>query len=155
MRLACIRICTEEPDYSDLLELCHDWSRYVYGEITELIPHDAPEPLDNYVTLTHYVDANLMHDVVSGRSVSGILHMVNKTPIVWFSKKQATIETATYASEFVAACICVEQIIDLRNSLRYLGVCIRSKRDVSGDNKSVVDSSMQVHPKLHKCHTML
>jgi hypothetical protein len=69
------------------------------------------------MTLTHYVDADLMHDVVTGRSVTGILHMVNKTPIDWFSKKQVTVETATYGSEFVAARICVEQIIDLCNSL--------------------------------------
>jgi hypothetical protein len=155
MRHACLRIRTDEPDYSDLPDLCHDWSRSVYGELTELIPEDAPPCLGQYVTLTHYVDANLMHDVVTGRSVSGILHMVNKTPIDWFSKKQATVETATYGSEFVAARICVEQIIDLRNSLRYLGVPIRSKSYMFGDNKSVVDSSMQVHAKLHKRHTML
>jgi hypothetical protein len=155
MRHAGIRIRTEEPDYSDLPDLEHDWSKSVYGEITETIPHDAPEPLGKYVTLTHFVDANLMHDIVTGRSVTGILHLVNKTPMDWYSKKQATVETATYGSEFVAARICVEQIIDLRNTLRYLGVPIRSKSYMFGDNKSVVDSSMQVHAKLHKRHTML
>jgi hypothetical protein len=64
---------------------------------------DAPESLGNYVTLTHYVNANLIHDVATGRSVTGILHLVNKTPIEWYSKKQATVETATYGSEFVDA----------------------------------------------------
>jgi hypothetical protein len=34
MRHACIRVRTEEPDYSDLPELNHDWSRSVYGEFT-------------------------------------------------------------------------------------------------------------------------
>jgi hypothetical protein len=116
---------------------------------------DAPEPLDNYVTLTHYVDANLMHDVATGRSVTGILHLVNKTPIEWYSKKQATVETATYGSVFFAARICVEQIIDLRNALRYLGVPMREKSYMFGDKKSVVDSSMQLDAKLHKRHTML
>ena len=81
--------------------------------------------------------------------------MVNATPIEWFSKKQATSETATYGSEFVAARTCVEQIIDLRNTLRYLGVPIRSKSYMFGDNKSVVDSSVKVHAKLHKRHTAL
>ena len=155
MRHAVIRIRTEEPDYSDLPDLEHDWSRSVYGEITEIIPHDAPEPLGNYVTTTHYVDANLMHDILTGRSVTAMLHLVNKTPLDWYSKKQATVETATYGSEFVAARTCVEQIIDLRNTLRYLGVPIRSKSYMFGDNKSVVDSSMQVNAKLHKRHTML
>jgi hypothetical protein len=101
------------------------------------------------------VDANLMHDLTTGRSVTGILHFVNKTPIDWYSKKQATVETATYGSEFVAARTCVEQIIDLRNTLRYLGVPIREKSYMFGDNQSVVNSSMQVHAKLHKRHNML
>jgi hypothetical protein len=65
------------------------------------------------------------------------------------------VETATYGSEFVAARICVEQIIELRNILRYLGVPIRQKSYMFGDNQSVVNSSMQVHAKLHKRHTIL
>jgi hypothetical protein len=116
---------------------------------------DAPEPLGNYVTLTHNVNANLMHDVAMGRSVAGILHFVNKTPIEWYSKKQTTVQTATYGSEYIAKRICVEQIIDLGNTLRYLGVPIREKSYMFGDNKSVVDSSMQLDAKLHKRHTML
>jgi hypothetical protein len=80
---------------------------------------------------------------------------VNKTPIDWYSKKQAIVETATYGSEFVAARICVEQIIDLRNTLRFLGVPVREKSYMFDDNKSVVDSSMQLNAKLHKCHTLL
>jgi hypothetical protein len=155
MRHAVLRICTEEPDYLDLPELEHDWSRYVYGEITEVITQDAPEPLGKDVTTTHYVDANLMHDLVTGSSVTSTLHLVNKTPSDWYSKKHATVEIATYGSEFVAARTCVEQIIDLRNTLRYLGVPIRSKSDMFGDSKSVVDSSIQVNAELHKRHTML
>jgi hypothetical protein len=46
--------------------------------------------------------------------------------------------------------VCVEQIIDLRNTLRYLGVPTREKSYMFGDNKSVVDSSMQLDAKLHK-----
>jgi hypothetical protein len=107
------------------------------------------------VTLTHYVDANLMHDTISRRSVTSILHMINNTPLDWYSKKQATVVTATYGSEFVAARICVEQIVDLQNIICYLGDPIRSKSYMLGDNKSVVDSSMQVYAKLHKRHNML
>jgi hypothetical protein len=76
-----------------------------------------------------------MHDVTTGRSVTGILHLVNKTPIEWYSKKQAPVETSTYGSELVAARICVEQIIDLRNTLRFLGVPVREKSYMFGDNK--------------------
>jgi len=149
-----IRVRTDEPDYSDVPDFDYDWTD-IYGDTEELKPTDAPEPLGHFVTLTHYVDANLMHDIVTGRSVTGILHLINKTPFDWYSKKQATVETATYGSEFVAARICVEQIIELRNILRYLGVPIRQKSYMFGDNQSVVNSSMQVHAKLHKRHTIL
>ena len=150
-----IRIRTEEPDYSDLPDPEYSWAYTVYGDSKEMIPEDAPPPKGKYVTITSYVDANLMHDMATGKSVTGILHLLNKTPIDWYSKKQATVETATYGSEFVAARTCVEQIIDLRNTLRYLGVPIREKNIMFGDNESVINSSMQVHAKLHKRHTML
>jgi hypothetical protein len=75
-----------------------------------------------------------MHDITSGKSVTGILHLVNKTPIEWYSKKQATVETATYGSEFVAVRVCKEHIIDLRTTLQYLGVPIRDKSYMFGDN---------------------
>ena len=127
----------------------------MYGNPKELIPHDAPPALGNWVTTTHFVDANLMHCMISGKSVTGVLHLLNKTPIDWFSKKQSTVETATYGSEFVAARTCVEQIIDLRLTLRYLGVPLREKSYMFGDNESVVNSSNTVHAKLNKRHTML
>jgi len=120
MKHAVIRIRTAEPDYSDLPDFEYDWSRSVYGELFEELPRDAPEPLGKYVRLTHFVDANLMHDLATGRSVTGILHMCNQTPIDWYSKKQATVETATYNFEFVAARTCVEQIVELCTVLHYL-----------------------------------
>jgi hypothetical protein len=101
MRYGVIRIRAEEPDYSDLPDMQYNWLRSVYGELTEVLPTNAPPPLGNHVTLTHYVDANLMHDVITGRSVTDILQLANKTPIDWYSKKQRTVETATYGSEFV------------------------------------------------------
>ena len=155
MKNAMIRVRTDEPDYSDIPDFKPNWSKSVYDNPKEQVPHDAPTPLGKFVTLTHYVDANLLHDLVSGKSVTGVLHLINQTPIDWYSKKQATVETATYGSEFVAARTAVEQIMDLRLTLRYLGVPIREKSYLFGDNESVVNSSMTVHAKLHKRHTML
>jgi hypothetical protein len=155
MKEAIIRVRTGEPDYSDLPEQDYDWAQSVYGDVSEIIPDDAPTPLGNYVTLTHYYDANLYHDMLTGCSVTGILHLFNKTPIEWYSKKQATVEMATYGSEFIAARTCVDQVIDLCTSLRYLGVPIRNKSYVFGDNQTVVDSSVIPHAKLHKRHNAL
>ena len=155
MRHATIRVRTEEPDFSGLPDEPYQWDYSVYGNVKEELPKDAPEPLGKYVTTTHYVDANLFHDILTGRSVTGILHLFNKTPMDWYSKKQSTVETATYGSEFVAAKTCTEQIIEIRNTLRYLGVPIRDKCYMFGDNESVVNSASMPHAKLHKRHVYL
>jgi hypothetical protein len=107
------------------------------------------------VILTSYVDANLYHDMITGRSVSAVLHFINQTPVEWFSKKQPTIETATYGSEFVAAKMAVQQIIGIRTGLRYLGVEIQGPTRLFGDNGSVVKSGSMPHSPLRKRHHAL
>jgi hypothetical protein len=81
--------------------------------VKEELLTNAPKPLGKPVVMTTYVDANLYHDMMTGRSVSAVLHFFNQTPIEWFSKKQATVEAATYGSEFVAAKLAIQQIIRL------------------------------------------
>jgi hypothetical protein len=73
--------------------------------------------LDIMSPFTHYVDANHMHDIISGCSVTGILHMIKQGPVDCFTTKQATVESAP----------CIEQIIDLRNTIHYLAVPIQQK----------------------------
>ena len=150
MRHSIIRFRTGEPDYSALPEQIFDWEYLVYGEVKELVPTDAPKPLSKLVVLTHYVDANLYHDMITGRSVTGVLHFLNKTPLEWYAKKQATVETATYGSEFVASRTCIDQLVDIRIALRYLGVPTCFKSYMFGDNESVVNSFSRPHSRLHK-----
>ncbi len=126
-----------------------------YHGAKELLPTDAPTPLGKSVLTTSFVDANLYHDLISGRSVTGILHLLNKTPIDWFSKLQSTVETATFGSEYVAARTCTEQIIDLRNTLRYLGVPIDGPSMMFGDNETVVNTASVPQSRLAKRHNAL
>ena len=154
MQHASIRICMDEPDYSQVPDQTYEWSN-LYNDSKMEIPSDAPKPLGKFVTLTHYVDANLMHCMLTGRSMTGVLHLMNKFPVDWYAKKQGTVETATYGSEMVAARTCTEQILDLRLTLHYLGVPLRDKSFMFGDNKTVVDSSTNIDARLHKRHTML
>jgi hypothetical protein len=61
MRHSAIRICTEEPDYSDIPRTEYDWEFFVYRGAKKEIPKDVPEPLGKPVVTTTYVDANLYH----------------------------------------------------------------------------------------------
>jgi hypothetical protein len=103
MRHSVIRIRTEEPNYSDIPRTEHDWEFSVYSGAKEEILKDAPEPLGKPVVTTTYVDANLYHCMLTGKLVSGVLHLFNKTPANWYAKKQGSAETATYGSEYAAA----------------------------------------------------
>ena len=147
-----IRFRIGEPDFSSLKDQEYDWTRTVYSGVCEQIPHDIPKPLGKHVQTTHYVDANLHHDLATGKAVTAALHFLNQTPIDAYTKRQSTVETATYGSEFVAARTAVDQIIDIRTTLRYLGVPIRDKSYMFGDNKSVVTSSTIPNSTISKRH---
>jgi hypothetical protein len=72
-----------------------------------------------------------------------------------FCKKQNSIQTATYGSEFAAARLAAEQIMDLNYTLRSLGVPIDGPVWMFGDNQSVINSSTIPHSSLNKRHNAL
>jgi hypothetical protein len=100
---AALKFNVQEPDYGHLEEMIVDWTYSVYSDVKEDIPKDMPAPKGCYIVITCFVDANLMHDYITGRSATGVLHMLNLTMVDWFFKRQDTVESATYGSEFVAA----------------------------------------------------
>lgn len=155
MKHAATRFRTSMPDHSEHPIVEYDWEKSVYSNAKELIPDDSPKSYGPSVSLTTFVDANLCHDMVSGKSITGIIHFLNKTPIDYYTKKQPVVETATYGSEYMAARVATEQIIELRTFLRYLGVNLKGPTFMFGDNKSVVDSSNLPKARLHKRHVLL
>jgi hypothetical protein len=131
-----------------------EWTDF-YGDVKESIPPNAPEPRGNPVQTTAFVDANHAGNQVTRRSHTGILIYCNSAPIVWYSKAQATVETSTFGSEFVALRIAVELIEALRYKLRMLGVPIEGPTNVLCDNKSVVTNSTEPSSVLKKKHNSI
>ena len=78
--------------------------------------------------------------------------MLNNTPITWVCKRQTTVESFTYGSELVAACIATELILELRYTLRMLGVPIDGPALMLGDNMSVVLNTTVPSSVLKKKH---
>ena len=73
----------------------HDWEHNVYGNHEEDITENIPQPLDKQIILTHYFDASLMHDVLSGKANISVCTFYNKTPMDWYYKQQSAFKTAT------------------------------------------------------------
>jgi hypothetical protein len=131
-----------------------EWTDF-YGDVKESIPPNAPVPRGNPVQTTAFVDANHAGNQVTRRSHTGILLYCNSAPIIWYSKAQATVETSTFGSEFVALRIAVELIEALRYKLKMLGVPIEGPTNVLCDNKSVVTNSTEPASVLKKKHNAI
>ena len=87
--------------------------------------------------MTCFVDALQASNKLAYRSHTGISIMVNSAPIVWYSKKQNTIETSTFGSEFVALCIATELVQGLCYKLRMMGVPLDGPTSMYCDNEYV------------------
>ena len=147
-----IKFNVELPDYGfyDHQWMQPDWKHF-YGDGTECY-NDVKLPIakGNPIIMTTYVDANLLHDYVTGRSCTGVIHLFNKTVIEWSSKLQNNVETATYGSEFTAMRTAVDHIIDLRYTARSLGIPIIGSTYLFGDNLSSIISSTKSDGRLAK-----
>ena len=119
-----IRFRTDQTNYSFLPDQDFDQTYSVYVDVHEILPDDMPEPLGKAVITATTMDANLNHCLATGISLTRHLHFVNKTPVDWYSKKQATVETATYGSEFVAAKTATQQIMDIRQMIQFTPIFV-------------------------------
>ena len=93
------------------------------------------------MTTTTYVNANLHHDQVTGRAITACLHIVNATPCHWHPKSNLQLKLQLLALNLWQPELLQIKIIDLRYTLMCLGVPVRPKSYMLGDNKSVVDSA--------------
>ena len=132
-----------------------DWKESVYGDITEEMPPNMPPPLGNPVTVSCFVDANHAGDLVTRRSHTGIILYVNNAPIQWYSKKQNTVESSTFGSEFVAARIATDMIEALRYKLRMFGIPVEGPANLFCDNRSVVTNTSRPESRLNKKHNAI
>jgi hypothetical protein len=129
---------TSYPDHSMYPVEDHSHWMEFYPDVGEEIPKDLPPEKGPRVRMTVYVDADHAHDLVTRRSITGILVMLNNTPIRRISKRQKTVETSTYGSEMVASRISTEFILEIRYMLWSLGVALDGPALMLGDNLSVV-----------------
>ena len=149
-----------DPNYPNhdnhMTESYDNWKEF-YPESKEDLTDgkDKPEYLGPPVRITVYKDADHAHDLVTRRSVTGILLLINNTPVKWVSKRQKTIETSTYGSELVAAKHAVETILEYRTMLRLMGANVEQTSLMLGDNKSVVINTTVPSSVLKKKHCAL
>jgi hypothetical protein len=131
-----------------------DWTE-MYGDVEEELPPKQPRPLGKPVQIFAFVDANHAGNVVTRRSHTGILIFIQNAPIIWYSKRQNTVESATFGSEFVALRTAKDLIVALRYKLRMFGVPIEGPASVFCDNRGVVKNTSLPESTLTKKHNAI
>ena len=110
----------------------------MYPDAIEDVPDSMPIPKGKEAKITIFVDADHARDKITRRSITGVLVFINNTPVKWYCKRQKTVETSTYGSELVAARIAVEIILEVRFTLRMMGVPVEKTSLMLGHNMSVL-----------------
>ncbi len=129
----------------------HNWHDF-YRDVKEAIPGDMPIPRGNPMSTHCFVDASHGSDRATRRSQTGILIFCNSAPIIWYSKRQNTVEASTFGSEFQAMKNAVELIEALRYKLRMFGVPIDGPTNIFCDNEAVYKNTSLPESTLKKKH---
>ena len=144
---------TIDPHWCLIIEPC-DWSQF-YPDATEAIPPNAPESRGASVVVSCFVDADHAGCRVTRRSHTGIIIYVQGAPIMWYSKRQNTVESSTFGSEFIAMKTAIEQIEALCYKLRMMGIPIEGPANVFCDNEAVFKNSAFPESTVKKKHNSI
>jgi hypothetical protein len=117
-----------------------DWTTSEFGHIQgiEELPGNQSEPRGLGFTMRAKVDADHASDTTSRQSGTGLLVYLNSAPIYWMRKKQMSVESSSFGSEFIAMKQCCEYVRGLRYKLRMLGIPCEGPTYILGDNQSVL-----------------
>ena len=128
-----------------------DWTEF-YRDASEAIPGNMPKPRGNGMSTHCFVDANHAGDTETRRSQTGILLFCNRAPVIWFSKRQNSVEASTFGSEFIAMKNAIKMIESLRYKLRMFGVPIEGPTNIFCDNGAVCANTTGPESTLTKKH---
>ena len=120
------------------------------------MPHKLPRPRGRPVVTTAFVDASHAANKKTRRSHSGHIIFVNRAPVKWYSKRQQTVETSAFSSEFIAMKHCLEDVEFIRFKLRMFGIPFTGGKEptyILSDNESLVRNSSSVESTLNKKHS--
>ena len=81
------------------------------------MPHKIPRSRVRSVTTSSLFDASHGANKATRRSHSGYFLFINIARVKWMSKRQQTVETSAFSSDFVALKQCIEDVVHLRLKL--------------------------------------
>ena len=121
------------------------------------MPFDMPQARGRPVMILAYVDALHGTNKVTRKSHTGYIIFVNRAPILWYSKRQQTVETSAFSSEMIAMKVCIEAIQGLRYKLHMFSMPLIQGEPayVLCDNEAAVKNASYVKSVLNKKHSSI
>jgi hypothetical protein len=146
-------ICLASPTYPDIdvtkFNDGAEWSNF-YGVVQDAIPPHMPKPKGKALVVRLFVDSDHAADKSLRRSPTGFILYLKHAPVIWYSKRQRTIESSVFGTEFVATRTGIEAGRALRYKLRMMGIPIDEPMYCFGENMSVIHNTQKPESTLKK-----
>ena len=143
-----------EIDYSVFRTNPDDFHE-MYRDAEEKLPYLMPKPRGLEFKTTAFVDASHAANKSTRRSHTGFIIFLNRAPVMWYSKRQNTVESSAFSSEFIALKCATETIEGFRYKLRMFGIRVEGPTHIFNDNESVIKNCTKVESTLHKKHNSI
>ena len=130
-----------------------DWASSEFGHLLEErkeLPPNMPQPRGAGFVTRAKVDADHAADTITRRSRTGFIVYANCAPIFWYSKKQNSVESSSFGSEFMAMKACCEYLRGYKYRLQMMGIPCEGPSYVYGDNQSVLCNTTMPDSTLKK-----
>ena len=114
------------------------------------MPPNQPQERGAGFVIRAKVDADHASNTVTRRSRTEFIAYLNSAPVYWFAKKQTSVESGSFGSEFCAMKTCCEFFRGFRYKLRMMGIPVIGPAYVSGDNQSVLANTTVPESQLKK-----
>jgi hypothetical protein len=90
------------------------------------------------IEISAYSDANWAANKDDRRSVSGIMVMINGSPVVFKSRTQHNVSLSTAEAEYVALSLCVQEVLWVKSLLGEMGIDAKTPVTVFEDNQGAI-----------------
>ena len=113
------------------------------------------EPCVRAVIIYSFFDFNNAGNVVMRRSCTDIIVFIQTVPIIWFIKKQNTVQAAAFVRKLVSSRICKDLIVELGYKLQMFGVRLEGPAYFFCDNRGFVKNMSIPESVPHKKHNTM
>jgi len=94
------------------------------------------------ITAEGYLDSDWGRDEIDRKSTSGYIFLLGGSPIIWASKKQATVALSSTEAEYLALTQGTKEALHIRTLLSELGYPQSSPTPMNEDNQSCIELAL-------------